>query len=134
MAYYEGSDMRIKIGTNNVFHETDATLNWSREFKEIASKDTDGVESSPGKKSWSLTSSAYVINTPDTQNDLKSIAEAGDLGTLVDVQFTDGKSGNLVFSGQAYIENFSVKATTDDTVTFDYSLKGNGSLTIGQNA
>lgn len=134
MAYYEGSKMRIKIGTNNVYHETDATLNWGREFKEIASKDTDGVESSPGKKSWSLSSNAYAINTVDTQNDLKSIAEAGDLGTLVDVQFTDGVSGNLVFSGQAYIENFSVKATTDDTVKFDYSLKGNGNLTIGQNA
>lgn len=134
MAFYEGSKMRIKIGTENVFHETDATLNWSREFKEIASKDTDGKQSSPGSKSWSLSSSAYAINTPDTQNDLKSIADAANAATLVEVQFTDGVSGNLVFSGQAYIENFSVKSPNDETVSFDYSLKGNGDLTIGQNA
>lgn len=121
--------MRIKIGTNEVYHETDATLNWQREFKEIASKDTTGVENTPGKSSWSLSSNAYARNAPGTENDLKVISDAAQGGTLVDVEFTDGISGNVMYSGQAYIESFSVKSTNDETVTFDYSLKGNGLLT-----
>ncbi len=134
MAFYEGSKMRLKIGTQEVFHETDATLSFNREFKEIASKDTDGVESSPGKKSWSVSSSAYAINTNGLKKDLKAIADASNSGELVSVQFTDGKKGNIVFSGKAYIESYSVKATNDETVTFDYSLKGNGKLETGVNA
>ncbi|AUC13829.1 hypothetical protein BTO06_01090 [Tenacibaculum sp. SZ-18] len=123
--------MRIKIGTNEVYHETDATLNWQREFKEIASKDTTGVENTPGKSSWSLSSNAYARNAPGTENDLKAISDAGQSGVLVDVEFTDGVAGNVVFSGKAYIESFSVKSTNDETVTFDYSLKGNGVLMTG---
>jgi TP901-1 family phage major tail protein len=129
MAFMKGSSMRIKIGTNVIYHETDATLNWSREFKEVATKDTTGVENTPGKSSWSLSSNAYAENAPATENDLKSISDAAQAATLVSVEFTDGVSGNVMYSGQAYIESFSVKATNDETVTFDYVLKGNGDLT-----
>ncbi|XRE42215.1 hypothetical protein ACIVBQ_000419 [Tenacibaculum discolor] len=131
MAFYEGSAVRIKIGTKEVFHETDATINASTEFKEIASKDTDGVEVTPGKQSFSMSSSAYAANDATTQEDLKSIADAWKAKTLVDVSLADGVSGNIALTGKGYIESFSIKATTDEAVTFDYSIKGSGDLTIG---
>lgn len=134
MAFYEGSKARIKIGTKTVFHETDATLNASTDFKEIATKDTNGVEVTPGKQSFSLSSSAYVANSASAQEDLKSIADAWKAKTLVDVTLADGVSGNVALSGQGYIESFSVKATTEETVTFDYSIKGSGELTVGVTA
>lgn len=134
MAFYEGSLMRIEIGGKKVLHEQDATLNMGLDFKEIASKDTDGVQTIPGKKSWSLSSNAYAENTEVTHNGLKYIADALQSKILVDLKFTDGKAGHMVFSGQAYIESFSIKSSTDEAVTFDYSLKGNGELTIAVNA
>ncbi|WP_435263457.1 phage tail tube protein [Tenacibaculum sp. nBUS_03] len=134
MAFYEGSVMRIEIGGKKILHEQDATLNVSSDFKEIASKDTNGVETSPGKKSWSLSSNAYAANSPTTNNGIKDISEAWQSQALVDIKFTDGVGGNMVYQGQAYIESFSIKATTDEAVTFDYSLKGNGELTIALNS
>ncbi len=134
MAFYSGSAMRLKIDTKQIFHESDLTLNANSDFKEIASKDTDGVQNSPGRKSWDLSSSAYAINSDGTKADIKTITAAWQDQQLVDVEFTDGQAGNLMFSGKAYIENFSVKATTDETVSFDYSLKGDGSLTIAESA
>jgi predicted secreted protein len=134
MAFYEGSAMRMKIATKEVFHEADVTLNANSDFKEIASKDTDGVQNSPGRKTWDFSCNAYAINSDGTKADIKSITTAWQDQTLVDVEFTDGVQGNLTFSGKAYISDFSLKATTDETVTFDYNLKGDGALTIAENA
>lgn len=130
MAFYEGSAMRLKIGTKLVFHEANVTLNANTDFKEIASKDTDGVQSSPGRQPWDMSSKAYAINSDGTKADIKSIAAAWKDKTLVDVEFTDGVAGNLMFSGKAYIASFSLGAETDEAVSFDYNLKGDGGLTI----
>ena len=91
------------------------------------------VRRKPGKKSWSLSSNAYAHNTQDLQNGLIDISQAWQSQTLVEISFTDGVQGHMIYTGQAYIESFSIKATTDEVVTFDYSLKGNGVLTIAQN-
>ena len=78
MMFYKGSIMRIQIGDKIIKHEQDATFNASSDFKEISSKDTDGVVTTPGKKSWSLSSNAYAENTEVTQNGLSDIAAALD--------------------------------------------------------
>ena len=134
MMFYKGSIMRIQIGDKIIKHEQDATFNASSDFKEISSKDTDGVVTTPGKKSWSLSSNAYAENTEVTQNGLSDITAAWQSQSLVDIVFTDGVSGHLKFSGQAYIDSFSIKSNTDEAVTFDYSLKGNGDIIIENNA
>ncbi|CAL2077766.1 conserved hypothetical protein [Tenacibaculum sp. 190524A02b] len=130
MGFYNGSKMRITIDGDHVFHETDATLSYDVDFKEIASKDTDGVENSPGKDSWSLASSAYVKNTEDTKLDIKVLTDVALLKKKVSVAFTDGAIGHVVYSGNAFISNFSIKSTTDEVVTFDYTLKGDGKLIL----
>ncbi|MCG7502384.1 phage tail tube protein [Tenacibaculum sp. Mcav3-52] len=131
MAFLEGSKMRIRIGTKEVFHETNSTLNASTEFKEIASKDTNGVEVSPGKQTFSLSSSAYAASGATTQEDLKAIADAWKAKTLVSVTLADGVTGNIALDGQGYIENFVINTQTEEAVTFDYSVKGSGDLNIG---
>ena len=133
MAFLEGSKMRIKTATKEVLHELDATLTESRDFEEIASKDIVGKNFTPGESNWSLSSNAWADNTPGAAKDLKAIADDFENKALVAVTFTDGVSGNIIFSGSAYIENYSVKAAHGTTVTFDYNLKGVGPLVKGTN-
>lgn len=131
MAFYEGKKMRITFDGKEIFHEVDCTLNASTEFKDIATKDTVGTESSPGTQSWSVSVNGYASPDTTTENDIKALADAWKASTLAAVTLTDDVSGHVIFSGNAYVENFSVGAPNDETVTMDYSLKGNGELTIG---
>jgi predicted secreted protein len=127
--------MRIKIGTKSVLHEVECTLNESRDFQEIASKDIDGKEYNPGSGTWSLSANAIADNsTGSAQVDLKAVVDAYQAKTLVDIELTDGVVGNLSYTGQAYIENYSLKSANQEKVTFDYALKGVGALTVVINA
>ena len=131
---YSGS-MRIKIGTKTVMHEVECTLNESRDFQELASKDIVGKSFNPSAGTWSLSANAYASNSEaDAQVDLKAIVDSYQGKTLVAIELTDGITGNMAYSGNAYIENYSLKVANEEVVTFDYSLKGVGVLTVAVNA
>ena len=130
MAFYEGKLMRLTIGGQDIFHEVDCTLTASTEFKDIATKDTTGTESTPGSQSWSVSVNGYVATGATLQEDLASMAATWKAKSLVAITLSDDVSTSVIFSGNAYIESFTVGAPNDETVTMDYSLKGNGELTI----
>ena len=130
MAFYQGKLMRITVEGNDIFHEADCTLNASTDFKDVATKDTVGTESTPGTQSWSVSVNGFVATGAVAQNDLKMMADFWKAKTEVAITFSDDVTGSVIFSGNAYIESFSVGAPNDETVTMDYSLKGNGELTI----
>ena len=133
MAYYEGAVMRIKLGTKDIYHEVDAELTFSNEFTEIASKDTPGKISTPGAQSFSLSCSASLIdNDGSVKEDLFSITSKAKSQELVAFTFTTGASGDVVFSGNVYIEGFTVGAVNEEKSTASYTLKGNGDLNIAQ--
>lgn len=134
MAIYEGSKMRAQIDAETVFHEQSITVNGTRDFKEVASKDTDGKIKTPGTKDWTASSSAYVAGDEAGKKGVDAIFAAYDAGTLVTFLFTDGVTGNSAFSGSGYISDFSIKAENEDSVTFDYSITGSGVLTKVTNA
>ena len=131
---YSGS-MRIKIGTKTVMHEVEASLNESRDFEELASKDIVGKDWHAKEGTWSLSGNALAANSSgDAQADLQSIVSSYQAKTLVAIELTDGITGNMAYSGNAYIENYSLKVANEEVVTFDYSLKGIGILTVAVNA
>lgn len=133
MAYYEGAVMRIKIGTKEIFHEVDAELSFTNEFKEIASKDTSGKISTPGSQSFSLSCNASLVdNDGSIQEDLFTITSKAKAQTLHDFTFTTGAVGDVVFSGSVYIEGFTVGAVNEEKSTASYTLRGSGDLVIGQ--
>ena len=132
MALYEGTTMRIKIGGKTLFHETDCSLSSSIAFKDVASKDTSGVISIPGAQTWSISTNSLVAESAlAAQEDLKTLYATHVGKTKVTVEFTTDVSGDVVFTGQAYIETYNLKSTHEETVTGDFNFKGDGDLSMG---
>ncbi len=130
--YYQGSALRIKIGTKTIFHEVECKLDFKRDMKEIGSKDVTGTLVSPGKKSFTLTGKAIAKNSDgSTQEDINSLLTAYDAGTEIDITLADGVSGNIAITGKAYIESISVNSKDEEIVDYDFSFVGNGAATIG---
>lgn len=132
MAFQDGSLMRLTVDGNDIFHETKVSINGDTEFKEVATKDTDGKESSPGSKSWGLSVEGVMsFDDPGTKLSVKAIIDLWNAKTLVVIEVTDKVTGHTEYSGSAYIQNWSNDASNDENVTFSYSLKGTGALTVG---
>jgi predicted secreted protein len=131
---YSGS-MRIKIGTKTIMHEVEASLNESRDFEELASKDIVGKDFHPKEGTWSLSGNALAANSGgDAQVDLQAIVSSYQSKTLVAIELTDGITGNMAYSGNAYIENYNLTSANEDKVKYDFALKGIGVLTVAVNA
>lgn len=132
MGFQDGSLMRLTYNGKEIFHETKVTLSGDTDFKDIATKDTDGTESTPGQKSWSLSVEGVMSNDdPGTKANVNDIIASWVDQGLNTFSVSDKVTGNLEFSGDAYIQNWSLDASNDESVTFSYSLKGNGTLTVG---
>jgi len=130
---YSGS-MRIKIATKTIMHEVEASLNEARDFEELASKDIVGKDFHPKEGTWSLTGNAIAANSNgDAQIDLQAIVASYQAKTLVAIELTDGITGNMAYSGNAYIENYNLTSANEDKVKYDFSLKGVGTLTVAVN-
>ena len=130
---YSGS-MRIKIATKTIMHEVEASLNEARDFEELASKDIVGKDFHPKEGTWSLTGNAIAANSNgDAQIDLQAIVESYQAKTLVAIELTDGITGNMAYSGNAYIELYTLTSANEDKAKFDFSLKGVGTLTVAVN-
>jgi len=131
MAFLGGTAMRFKVADKEIFHEAECEINGSTEFKEIATKDTVGTEVTPGTQSFTGSVSGIVSIDTTVENALADLLALWKAKTLSTFTYTDGVSGHVVLSGSTYIENFTIGATTDESVTFSYSLKGSGELVIG---
>jgi len=129
--FLDGSVMRLQVEGKNVFHEVEVSIEGSTDFKEIATKDTDGKEVSPGSQSFSLSCSAK--GSPDTTTENTDVILLGYWKNKTKVAFTltDGIVGHVTYSGEAYLENFNMGSPNDEIVDFSYSLKGTGELVIG---
>lgn len=135
MALYQGAVMRLTVDTKEIFHEVDASIEASTDFKEVASKDTSGKIVSAGSQSFTISCSTSLLdNDGSTQEDLYTLASKWKAKTSHAVTFTTGTTGDVIFSGTVYIESFSVSAVNEEYSTAEYTLRGTGDLTIAQNA
>jgi hypothetical protein len=133
MAFYKGKDLRISLGGKVLYHASECGMNISKTFEEIATKDTNGTNSIPGEYTWSLSSSSLISNKPalsTTQLDLKDLVEAQLAGTPFEIEFTTGTVGDVIFTGNVYVENVDIAAATGSVATGSFSFKGDGELTV----
>lgn len=128
----KGKDLRIKIAGETVYHATECSFSTTRDFDEIATKDTDGKKSTPGSFGWTLSTSALVANkaTASTQNDTKSILDAYKAGDIVAVEFTTDVEGDIIITGNAYLASCNITASVGSSATYDVSLTGDGEFTV----
>lgn len=128
---YKGKAFRIKKDGKTIFHETDFKLSSSLDFSEIASKDTDGKEFVAKDIEWTISCNSLIADSDsDTQIDAAALY-ADHIGkTLVALEFTNDTTGEMVFSGNAYVSQFDLDSTYDDVVKGSFSFKGTGTLAI----
>lgn len=125
MSAIKGLDVLIKVGSQVVGGQRNASLEMSAETIDTTVKSTGGWAAKiPGMKSW--TSSCDGVYFLDDAG-LSAAQTAFMSGTPVQLVFsnTDG----LAYSGQAVITSMSVEAGQEDVVSYTISFEGTGALT-----
>lgn len=127
---YKGKNVRLSYNDKTLYHATSCKLSISTKLEEIATKDTDGTVSTPSNYAWNISAEALVANKPtsSTQSDFMDIVSLQLAGTEIDIEFTDGATGNFTLSGKVYIESSDITAEVGNSVTGSFSFKGNGNL------
>ena len=126
MAAIKGLDVLIKVGSQVVGGQRNASLEMSAETIDTTVKTTGGWAAKiPGIKSW--TSSCDGIYFLDDAG-LEAAQTAFMNGTEVSLEFSN--SSGLAYSGQAVITSMSVEAGQEDVVSYTISFEGTGALTV----
>jgi hypothetical protein len=129
---YPGKNLRIKVDGKTIFHATECSFTTSRNMESIASKDTNGEQSTPGNYTWGLSTNFLAANIPAasiTQIGTKELLDKYQAGVEVAVQFTTNIIGDVIISGMAFIEGINISSPTSGVATGDSSFKGNGDFT-----
>lgn len=125
MAAIKGLDVLIKVGSQVVGGQRNASLEMSAETIDTTVKTTGGWASKiTGIKSW--TSSCDGVYFVDDAG-LEAAQTAFMNGTAVSLEFSN--SSGLTYSGQAVITSMSVEAGQEDVVSYTISFEGTGALT-----
>ena len=128
MSAIKGLDVLIKVGSQVVGGQRNASLEMSAETIDTTVKSTGGWAAKiPGIKSW--TSSCDGVYFLDDAG-LEAAQAAFMNGTEVKLDFSN--SAGLAYSGQAVITSMSVEAGQEDIVSYTISFEGTGALTVGE--
>ena len=125
MSAIKGLDVLIKVGSQVVGGQRNASLEMSAETIDTTVKTTGGWAAKiPGIKSW--TSSCDGVYFVDDAG-LEAAQTAFMNGTAVSLEFSN--SNGLSYSGQAVITSMAVEAGQEDIVSYTISFEGTGALT-----
>ena len=128
MSAIKGLDVLIKVGSQVVGGQRNASLEMSAETIDTTVKTTGGWAAKiPGIKSW--TSSCDGVYFVDDAG-LEAAQTAFMNGTAVSLEFSN--SDGLSYSGQAVITSMAVEAGQEDIVSYTISFEGTGALTAGE--
>lgn len=127
-------NMRLTLGGKTVYHATEASLSLSREFKERATKDTNGTERAKGKKSWTASTSALGAYLGDGvgTNDFFGLFDLynDDTDTPIEIEFVpDEADAEYKLIGKGFIESLEKNLPNEEDSTVSISIVGSGEMT-----
>jgi TP901-1 family phage major tail protein len=101
------------------------------EVRDTTTKDSAGwQENLEGLKSWSLSGDGLVTYSIsgdyDTPDDLFTLLSNR---TLVKVKFGSATSGEIDYTGDAYLTSYEQEAGVEENVSFSFGFTGTGVLT-----
>jgi predicted secreted protein len=145
---FNGTSLLVLIGTEVIGYATSCSLSLAIDTPDSSTKQSLGwADEIGGQRSWSLTTDGLATVVPGTVATYVTTAELNALAiarTAVTVKFTtvDNStvggitpvSGDVVYSGSAFIESVDLTADMENPVTYSVSFKGTGPLTIATNA
>lgn len=109
---------------------TSASLSVSMETRDTTNKDSAGwQENLEGLKSWSLSGDGLVTYSIsgdyDTPDDLFTLLSNR---TLVKVKFGSATSGEIDYTGDAYLVSYEQEAGVEENVSYSFGFTGTGVL------
>lgn len=145
---FNGTSLVVLIGTEVIGFATSCSLSLAIDTPDASTKQSLGfAEEIGGQRSWSVTTDGLATVVPGATATYVTTAELNALAiarTSVLVKFTtvnngtvDGVTpvtGDVIYSGQAFIESVDMTADMENPVTYSVSFKGTGALTIATNA
>ena len=139
---FNGTSLVVLVGTEVVAHATSCSLSFSVDLPETTDKQSGGwVEHLGGAKSWSLTTDGLATVDPAATSNYFTTGElmtalanrAAVVVKFTTVSGTTPVSGDLVWSGTAFIESMDITADMESPVTYSVSFTGTGALTQATN-
>ena len=140
---FNGTSLVVLVGTEVVAHATSCSLSLSADLPDSTTKQSGGwADHIAGLKSWTLSTDGLATVDPaatasyyTTGELMSAIANK----TQVTVKFTTvsgttAVTGDLYWSGTAYIESMDITADMESPVTYSVSFTGVGALTQGTNS
>jgi predicted secreted protein len=145
---FNGTSLVVLIGTEVIGFATSCSLSLAIDAPDASTKQSLGwADEIGGQRSWSLTTDGLATVVPGTVATYVTTAELNALAiarTAVQVKFTtvDNSTvggvtpvtGDVIYSGSAFIESVDMTADMENPVTYSVSFKGTGVLTIATNA
>ena len=145
---FNGTSLVVLIGTEVIGFATSCSLSLAIDAPDASTKQSLGwADEIGGQRSWSLTTDGLATVVPGTVATYVTTAELNALAiarTSVVVKFTtvDNSTvggvtpvtGDVIYSGSAFIESVDMTADMENPVTYSVSFKGTGVLTIATNA
>jgi len=145
---FNGTSLVVLIGAEVIAFSTSCSLSIAIDAPDASTKESLGWATEiGGQKSWSLTTDGLATVVPGATATYISTSELTALAvarTAVSVKFTtvDNSTvggvtpvtGDVIYSGQAFIESVDMTADMENPVTYSVSFKGTGALTIATNA
>ena len=142
---FNGTSLVVLIGTEVIGFATSCSLSLAIDAPDASTKQSLGwADEIGGQRSWSLTTDGLATVVPGTVATYVTTAELNALAiarTAVQVKFTtvDNSTvggvtpvtGDVIYSGSAFIESVDMTADMENPVTYSVSFKGTGPLTIG---
>lgn len=144
---FNGTSLVVLVGSEVVAHATSCSLSFSVDLPDSTDKESQGwTKHIAGAKSWSLTTDGLATVDPAAT---ASYYTTGELmaaianRTAVTVKFTTVNNetvggvtpvtGDLIWSGSAFIESMDITADMESPVTYSVSFTGTGALTQATN-
>ena len=130
---FNGSDLLFFLGTGStstpIAMSRSCSISISSSMVDTTTKDSTGgwAESIPVGKSWSGSVEGLVVWGTNLTTFTNAILNK----TLLDLQFKRpaGLTGDIIFSGAAWIESCDIDASQDEAVTYSVKFTGCGALT-----
>lgn len=124
MAAIKGLDVLIKVGSQVVGGQRNASIELSAESIDTTTKQSGGWSTkTAGVKSW--TSSCDGVYFIDDAG-IKAVYTAFEAGNEIDLEFSN--ASGVYHKGKAIITSISEEAGQDDVVSYTMSFEGTGAL------
>lgn len=121
---------RLVLYVNNVAiaHSTSHTFNFDTNMLDASSKDSNGwADFICGQNSWSIDFESLFAM--DAAYGLDELIDLQLNRTLVTLKFSTEETGDIYFTGSAYLQNTSLEAPNEEVTTYSGSFQGTGALT-----